>query len=164
MMLKKSQRGMTLVEVLVAMVIMSIGMLGIAALYVETTRANRTALIRSQAIGFVNDMADRIRANPRGQLAYDIDTYGGAPALRGCVAGGANCTEAALAEDDLSRWITTVQAGLPNVNLNDVQLVQVAGFPDQYTIRVQWTEPSADPLLPDTYDYRSNIEVTPVAP
>ena len=153
-----------MVEVLVALVIMSIGMLGIAALYIETTRANRTAMVRSQAISFVNDMADRIRSNPRAELAYDMDTYGGAPAQRNCVAGAANCTEATLAEDDLARWVATVRAALPNVLLNDVQLVQVAGFPDQYTILVRWTEPSVDPLNPDIYDYQSNIEVTPVVP
>jgi len=152
---------MTMVEVLVALVVMSIGMLGIAALYVESMRANRTALVRSQAISFVNDMADRIRANSRAAAAYDIDTYAGVPALRGCVNGANNCTEAQLAEDDLARWIATVRArtGLPGVVINEVQYT--AGNPDQYMIHVRWQEPGNPP---QTYDYQSNIEIIPVAP
>jgi hypothetical protein len=46
------------------MVVLSIGMLGIAALYVESLRSGTSALLRSQAVAFASDMADRIRANP----------------------------------------------------------------------------------------------------
>jgi type IV pilus assembly protein PilV len=154
-----SQRGMTMVEVLVALVVLSIGMLGIAALYVETMRANRTALIRTQAVSLVNDMADRIRANARAQIAYDIDTYGGNPVTRGCVTGGANCTAPALAEDDLARWVTSVRNALPG-GIPDLQFTP--GFPDRYTIIAQWAEPGA--AAPEQYSYQTNLEIIPVVP
>jgi len=51
------------VEVLVALIVLSIGMLGIAALYLEGLRATRDALVRTQAVALTADMADRIRAN-----------------------------------------------------------------------------------------------------
>lgn len=63
-------RGFTLIEVLVALVVMSVGMLGIAALYLEGLRAGRTALYRTTAVNLAADMADRIRANPNAGLAY----------------------------------------------------------------------------------------------
>ena len=47
-----SQRGFSLVEAMVAMVVLSIGMLGIAALYVESLRSGTSALLRSQAVAF----------------------------------------------------------------------------------------------------------------
>ena len=55
--------GFSIVEALVALVVLSVGMLGIAALYVESLRAGRTAVYRTQAVNLAADMADRIRAN-----------------------------------------------------------------------------------------------------
>lgn len=55
--------GIGLIEVLVALVILAVGMLGIASLYVTTLQAKITAQSRMQAINLADDMADRIRAN-----------------------------------------------------------------------------------------------------
>jgi len=56
--------GFTLVEVLVTMVVMSIGLLGLAGLQATSLRSNSGANFRTQAILYANDMAERIRANP----------------------------------------------------------------------------------------------------
>lgn len=159
------QRGMSLIEALVALLVLSIGMLGIAALYVETTRANRTATIRTQAVAFVQDMADRIRANPVARADYSMAAYGGAPAKHNCVGqtgAAANCTQVELAEDDLAWWRETVLAALPG-STPDVQYFASAGGgrPDRYLISVQWTEPGNPP---ENYLYQSNIEFIPAAP
>jgi type IV pilus assembly protein PilV len=134
-------RGITMVESLVALVILSVGMLGIAGLYVSGIKAGRSALLRTQAVNLASDMADRIRANRRAQDAYDIDTYAGAPEEQGCV--GGDCTPAELAEDDLARWLAAVEATLPGRPLPevDVQFVDVAGeAADRYTVTVTWHE------------------------
>src|SRR5688500_14724089 len=94
-----SQHGVGIIEVLVALMVMSVGMLGIAGLYVTSLRANRTALTRTHAINLVNDMADRIRANPSARSAYN-GISSSPPALRKCTQGD-NCTATQLAEDDL---------------------------------------------------------------
>ena len=60
---KAPQRGFTLVEAMVALIVLSVGLLGIAALYVETLRASRTSLHRTQAVNLATDLADRMRAN-----------------------------------------------------------------------------------------------------
>lgn len=67
-----SQAGVSLVESLVALLVLSIGLLGIAGLFVDNVKNSRTALLRTQAINLVTDMADRIRANSSAQAAYDI--------------------------------------------------------------------------------------------
>ena len=59
----RDSRGFTLVEALVAMVVLSIGMLGIAALGIESLRASRAALVRTEAVTLATDMADRVRSN-----------------------------------------------------------------------------------------------------
>ena len=163
-----AQRGITMVETMVALLVLSIGMLGIAGLYVETMRSNRTAMVRSLAVSLVQDMSDRIRANARAQGAYDMTAYGGNPALQGCAAGAANCTDTALAEDDLAWWKQAVLAQLPGPTAN-VTYIGGAGpnVPDRYTIQVTWAEPGSDRTNPgaaDQYSYQTNLELLPVVP
>jgi len=59
----KNQGGFTLIEVLVAMIIFAIGMLGLAGLQTRALQDNQDAYLRTQAIFLANDMSDRIKAN-----------------------------------------------------------------------------------------------------
>src|SRR5215475_12901480 len=59
----RGARGLTLIETLVALVIMSVGLLGIAALHVESVKAARAATLRTKAITLAVDMAEKMRAN-----------------------------------------------------------------------------------------------------
>ena len=61
----KKASGFTLIEVLIALIILSVGMLGIAGLYVHSMQAGRTSILRHNAVTLAGDIADRIRANPR---------------------------------------------------------------------------------------------------
>jgi type IV pilus assembly protein PilV len=134
------QRGFTLVESLVAMVVISVGMLGIAAMYVEGLRASRTSVYRTIAIELASDLADRIRAN-----ATALGAYAGAGANNNCVNGGADCTPAQLAADDLFWWNAGVQTRLPG-GATVVNFVNGA-ITDTYTIVISWSEPGvATPL------------------
>lgn len=128
-------RGFTLVEVLVALVVMSVGMLGIAALYLEGLRAGRTALYRTSAVNLAADMADRIRANQPAGAAY---AGTGPGADESCVNGADDCTPAELAADDWFSWIGQIEAQLPDGAGAEIQ---VAAAPTPvYTITVQWPE------------------------
>lgn len=146
----RTQRGVGLVEVLVALVIMAVGLLGISGLYVESLRANRTALLRTQAVNLANDMADRIRANRRGRTDY-VKAVSDTPAEQGCLA--AACSAQKLALDDLATWDAAVTKRLPADSAGTKAKTSVAFVPaaagtlDRYTVRIEWTEPSqADPL------------------
>lgn len=140
-----AERGFTLVEALVALIVLSIGLLGIAALYVETLRANRTALVRTQAVTLTADLADRIRANrtPAGAYACadpcDPDTGGNAIAIA-----------------DLTEWLANVNAQIPG-GVGIVTFVDdgVANTPDVYTIQVNWTEVGQD----DPIGYELRVEI-----
>jgi type IV pilus assembly protein PilV len=135
-------RGFTLVESLVAMVVISVGMLGIAALYVEGLRVSRTSIYRNVAIDLAADMADRIRANTTATVAY----AGAGPGVNnGCVNGGLDCTAAQLAADDTFWWHQSVQALLPGGAANVA--VAAGGVNSAYTITVTWNEPGFDQPL-----------------
>jgi type IV pilus assembly protein PilV len=150
---KSTLHGFSIVEAMVALLVLSVGMLGIAGLYVTTLRASGSALFRTHAVNLAADMADRIRANPTAGNAY-----GGAAADNNCVAGGADCSPPQLAADDVFRWLNEIAAVLPDDgDINTPQgTVAVAGAnPRTYTITVSWVEP-AEPQ-PLSYVLRMQI-------
>lgn len=134
MMRTRRHTGFTLVEVLVALVVMAVGLLGIAGLYVEGLRAGRTAVYRSAAVTLASDMADRIRANPGGNYAG-----AGPGANNACVNGAADCSPDALAQDDWWRWLNDMNRRLP---AGATASVAVEPLPPvtQYVITVSWPE------------------------
>lgn len=131
----KKAHGFTLIEVLIALVIMSIGMLGIAGLYVHSMQAGRTSLFHHHAVTLAGDVADRIRANPRAAASY-----AGAAGNNNCVAPyTVECTPAEMAAHDKFLWEAQAGETLPN---GTVTIVFNNGVvPPTYQITVAWTEP-----------------------
>ena len=130
----KQQRGFSLVEVLIALIIMSVGMLGIAGLYVQSMQAGRTSMFRHQAVTLAGDVADRIRANPTAGIAY-----AGFGANHNCVGGGVDCDAAQMAANDILIWDQEALDSLPNGDV--IVAFDDAANPPIYTITIQWTEP-----------------------
>lgn len=149
----RAQRGFSIVEAMVALLVLSVGMLGIAGLYVTTLRASGSALFRTHAVNFAADMADRIRANPTAGAAY-----AGAAADNDCAEGSA-CTPAQLAADDVFRWQDQVAGILPDdgdpATVQTAIVVNGAGAPFLYTITVSWVEPTEPQPL--SYVLRTQI-------
>lgn len=100
------QTGLTLIELLVAVLVLAIGVLGITALQMVSLQNNRGALYRAEAVQLAYDMMDRIRANPEGAVpgaAYDgLALADGPPAASDCVAG--NCSQAQMVAFDQAVW------------------------------------------------------------
>jgi len=156
------QRGISMTEALVALVLLSVGMLGIAGLFVETLRANRSATSRLHAVNLVNDMSDRILANRNAGEGYSL-VAGALPSSKGCVVTN-NCTAEDLAQDDLAQWVPEVRAvmppdatGNPAVTVVDVVAGTSASDPDQYRIIIRWTEAGE----PRPFSYSNVLVVTP---
>jgi type IV pilus assembly protein PilV len=136
----KSQYGFTMVETLVALVVLAIGMLGIAALYLNSLQAGRTAIYRTQAVNLAADLADRIRANRTAVAAYGIVFANGSADVPACYT-TAGCTPIELAAGDLSRWKADIAQLLPNGQGQVAVTMPVgAGEPASYVITVRWAE------------------------
>lgn len=96
---RKSQSGFSMIEVMVAMLIVAIGILGIAGLQVLSLRMNQSALLRTEALQLGRDMIDRMRANKTQDYAPVLLT--GAPAT------ATNCVVNACATDELAVYDVT---------------------------------------------------------
>lgn len=101
--------GFTLIEILIAMVVLGIGLLGLAGLQATGLRNSHSAYHRSQATQLAYDMADRMRANPVGFAAGAYND--GAATNDNCQANA--CTPAQMAGYDIDQWDAELAAQLP---------------------------------------------------
>jgi type IV pilus assembly protein PilV len=122
--LAKAQQGATLIEVLVALLITAIGVMGAAAMQLNSVKFNQTAKFRSNAVFLANDISDRLRANRAAALNgdYDLAMDDDAP------------TGSSVVAVDLSDWLSEVAQRLPS---GDGAVIRDGG---RFTVRLQWNE------------------------
>lgn len=129
---RTNQSGLTLLEVLIAVLILSIGLLGLAGLQTASLRFNTSAYYLSQATALAYDLADRMRANRDAALAgaYNaVDFANPAPACGNAAGGGT------IAAQDIASWRNALACALPLGN-GDIE----PGANGRFTIRVRWDE------------------------
>lgn len=106
----RTQSGFTLLEILVAMLILAIGLLGLAGLMTISMRDNLSASHRTQATWMAYDMIDRLRANRAGAIAGSYATP---------MAAAATCSAAApvgtlsVTAQDIAAWKSQLACVLP---------------------------------------------------
>jgi type IV pilus assembly protein PilV len=134
--------GFSLIEILVAVLIVSVGVLGVAGLQLVSLQNNTSAMFRTQAFQAAYEILDRKRANPDQDytigLAADPDANG-----PDCAANV--CTPAQMSAYDRNEWLEELAANLPNGDGS----VADNGAGGVITITVQWQDErraGADPL------------------
>jgi type IV pilus assembly protein PilV len=130
-----AQRGFTLIEVLVAVLLMSIGLLGVAAMQINGLRYHQGASTRAHATALLGELADRMRANRAGVQAgnYIFNTTPALPADPNCL--NNNCTPAQQSTLDIREWRIKL-APLPNAAAN-VARNNATGV---FTITITWND------------------------
>jgi type IV pilus assembly protein PilV len=108
-------RGFSLLEVMVAVVVFSIGLIGLGLLLTASIRANHVGFLHSQATFVAESIADRMRANIPGVWldAYDGTWNGSTAAPANTCGAGSPCTPAEVAARDVWAWGQMVGQLLP---------------------------------------------------
>jgi len=154
-----AQKGFTLVEVLVTIVIVSIGLLGLAGLQVNGLRANMSSETRSKATLLASDIVERMRANLTGvdANAYNniiVNAANCAVPARLCgntsAADAVNCTAPEMAIFDVWVWgcgtaaADVKESGVTNLLPNGTASVTCNDDPcspgSPHTVTVSWSE------------------------
>lgn len=142
----RHQTGSGLLEVLVAVLVLSLGLLGLAGLQARTLQQNHSGLQRSQAVLLSYSILDALRADRQGATLgnYNIGQTCAAPALNGN-----------LVNDTISIWIGSIQNRL-GANANSCgSIACVAG--GICTIQIQWDDSRAGGNANETFVTRSQI-------
>jgi len=118
-----NKSGFTLIEVLIAMLVLSVGLLGLAGLQARGLKNNLSAYHRGQATQLAYDMADRIRANiveaKKHSLSnYDKDTLTTPVVQSGCNSVTGGCSVEQLAQNDVFEWKQDISRIFKNINAN----------------------------------------------
>jgi type IV pilus assembly protein PilV len=159
-------RGFSLVEVLVAMFVVSMGILALAGLLQASTRYAKMSELRSAATLLANDVADRIRANRVGALSgaggYDQADKAfptALPPVHAPCTSESPCTPADLAKADMAVWAARVRATLPKGSAWIEFHAGMAPAPDYLDVWVGWADPLT--LAPGISTERSGTECPP---
>jgi type IV pilus assembly protein PilV len=123
------QSGFSLLEVLISIVVTSVGLLGLAGMQAAGLRSNHSAYHNSQATVLAYDMADRMRANAGFMSLYSTETPTQVAACN-----GAGCSTGDLVKNDLFDWNAELAAAIPG----SVGTVTLAGT--TYTVSVSWDD------------------------
>ena len=146
------QKGMTLIEVLVTLILVSVGLLGVAALQLASLRNNEESYMRSQASVLAADILDRMRANSIAFRAGDYDVSFSTPEEETAEEAPAEETPAEETEEsegeeeatdsaasrDIAAWQTELARLLPNGT------GQIESDGNIATITIRWSERPAE--------------------
>jgi type IV pilus assembly protein PilV len=151
-------RGFTLIEVLVSLVVLAVGLLGLAMLQTTGLRYNTNSYSRTQATYLAYDIAERMRANvPAFQAGnYDISPSSAnsiatstsyscnQPSNNNCTCDTSTCSNTALAQYDLGQWYYRLDTLLPGAkdaaNLGTPQRATITRTNNAATITIYWLE------------------------
>ena len=135
-------RGFTLVEVLIAMVILAVGLLGLAALQASGLKSNQSAYYRSQATQLAYDISDRMRVNVSVSDRYRSEPEKAKQQLASCVPQklpvSTPCTPEMMAEHDLFEWNEAIKSILPSAT--GAITSPTTPTDKTYTVNITWDE------------------------
>jgi len=108
------QRGVTLLESLIAIIVAALGILGVLGVQMRTLTDTQTAVRRAQAVRLIEDLQERMRVNPNSltMISSYVSGWGSPPGM-GTNCRSVACTPAQLVAFDVSEWKTAVQRNLP---------------------------------------------------
>lgn len=159
-----AQGGFTLVEILVAIVVLSFGVLGVVGMQAAALQSNHAARDQSTAIALGRELADMLRTNKTVSLQptasanpYLVDFTGTLPEPGANCFTGACASPTLVAEFDIRQWLLRVNAALPGARVvvcfDDTPYVAATGRPQwgcnsasnqTLAIKIGWTQKSLD--------------------
>lgn len=125
------ERGLTLIEVLVAIVLIAFGLLAVASMQITGLKNNQSAHYRTTATVLAYDMLDRMRANKKGLIAGSYNTNGSF--LDGISTPGSYGT---MAERDKQEWLTQIGNSLPTGKGK----IEAAANASTLRVTIQWDD------------------------
>ncbi len=152
--IKFKQTGMTLIEILIAVFVVSIGLLGVARMEILAKQSNAEAVERTSASQLAHDMIEKMRANPKQLVAYVGQTLGTGNATKGTNCDTTTCKQPEIAAWDLYLWDQSLigageKAGKKNTGGLDTPRGCItgpaAGGPGQYNVTIAWRSNSPMP-------------------
>ena len=139
----KHQRGIALIEALIAILIIALGILGVMGVQMRTLSDTQTGVRRAQAIRLIEDFSERLKVNPNAM--HNIDKFASSwtdkpSATKNCAS--VSCSNTELASFELAQWKTSVSQLLPGGNAT-IFVSEAKPTPDnrrELGVMISWRE------------------------
>lgn len=131
---RRQQRGDTMIEILVTILVLAVGVLGVAAMQITTLKNLNSSHSASIASMLAEDFGERMRANSAAALDNDYNHSSAPTSETNCVAN--TCDAGDLAIYDMNSWWQSLNANLPSAT---GQVARAMGT-DTFVITVRWDE------------------------
>ena len=148
----KCHHGFSLLEVLIALVVLAIGMLGIANMLLVAHKTNSSSYVKQQAVQSAYDIIDRIRANRQAAINgnYNVNNLvtTGSPSTPSAPSANCNtaiCSSTQMAAYDSWFWLASDVTQLPNGC--GAVTTAVSGVSTLVTVTVQWDDSPTQKVL-----------------
>lgn len=132
----KKQRGVGMIEILIALLIVTIGFLGLAKAQLFNIRNVNNSSYRTLATIYAQDMAERIRSNQLGASSGSYNAVAGNESNPGCT----TCSTAQVAQRDAFEWNELIGGNVANGGLPAGSIGTVTGNGQTFTVTVSWPE------------------------
>lgn len=149
---KNPQRGFTLIETLIALIVLAVGLLGMASLTIHSMQSNQGAYMRSQASVLAYDIAERLRSNHAGATGTTVYTQETAAAP---FCGNDGCTPTQQAQLDVSQWRAALQETMPGATASITRAT--SGAVTQYQVTISWTDAGESNIASSSFNLRVDI-------
>lgn len=160
------QRGVSLLESLIALAICVLGIMGILGMQMRTLTDSQTATRRAQAIRLIEDLSERMRVNPNALAHINsyVSDFDDEPDTSNC---DGNLSPEELAACDVGIWKQSVANNLPRGSQASVFIApwENAAAPTQVGVMVSWRANEVvekDEDDPESLKYLDNIDATKV--
>lgn len=128
--LRRQVQGMSLIEVLVSVLVLSLGLLGIAAMQSMALRGGQSSLESSQAVMQASSIFESMRSNRDNASSYNI----------GKTCSASSITGSSLAQNDLKAWLTAMKTTIGGSSTDTTTCGQITGCPADCAVTIFWDD------------------------
>jgi len=136
------ESGFTLLEILVTVIILAIGLLGVASLQNTSIKLSYDAYLRSQAALLSYDLMDRVRSNPNQAYSFDTISNGSKPTgdPTACISLSTDCSPAAIANSDMVAWYEEASSVFADGKFSLTETSTSTATIRRYEIKINWQD------------------------
>lgn len=130
---RRHQAGLSLIEILVSVVILGIGLLGVAAMQSLALRGGQSSLEASQAVIQTNAIIEAMRANRANAASYNT----------GAMVCAVPAAAGTLAANDMAAWMSNLKISITGSDADTTTCAEITGCPDDCEVTVRWDDSRA---------------------
>ena len=154
---RASASGATLIEILVALLVLSLGILGMAAMQIRALKGNHSSMQRTQAVMMSYYILDTMRVDRDGAKSLNYNTGSLSGDTIGAICNPAAILGTALADNNLTHWIQSLKANIGEASDTTTCGAVLCDADGHCRVQVRWDDSRAGGMGVQIVDTRTTL-------